>query len=92
VKNIVPGRRINISYLGGETKDVDRCISCGVCIFCDKCIEACPQKALSRNGEIFSVDPVLCTGCYTCVNICPRGAIQKEDVGEFRADTVDNEG
>lgn len=72
----LPRRRVNTIYFGGETDEIDRCMSCGTCIFCDKCIENCPQKALSRNGEIFTIDSTRCTLCYTCVNICPRGAIQ----------------
>ncbi len=78
-KTLVPKRRINIAYFGGETREVDRCISCGTCIFCDKCVEACPQGAITRNGEIFTIDSELCTACYTCVNICPRGALQPGD-------------
>ena len=77
-KNLVPKRRIQTVYFGYEKDEIDRCMSCGTCIFCDKCIEQCPQAAISRNGEIFSVDPVKCTLCYTCVNVCPRGAIQSE--------------
>lgn len=79
-KHLIPKRRINAAYFGGEESDVDKCISCGTCIFCDKCIEACPQKAITRNGEIFTVDAEICTSCYTCVNVCPRGAIQNTDV------------
>ncbi len=78
-KTLVPKRRINIAYFGGETREVDRCISCGTCIFCDKCVEACPQGAITRNGEIFTIDSELCTACYTCVNVCPRGALQPGD-------------
>ena len=77
-KNLVPTRSIRTVYFGDEEDEIGRCISCGTCIFCDKCIEQCPHEAISRNGEIFSVDPVKCTLCYTCVNICPRGAIQSE--------------
>jgi len=78
-KTLVPKRRINIAYFGGETREVDRCISCGTCIYCDKCVEACPQGAITRNGEIFTIDAELCTACYTCVNVCPRGALQPGD-------------
>jgi formate hydrogenlyase subunit 6/NADH:ubiquinone oxidoreductase subunit I len=64
----------------------------GTCVFCDKCIDACPQRALLRNSEIFTIDPVLCTGCVTCVNVCPRGAMQGDDVADFARDTIESEG
>jgi NADPH-dependent glutamate synthase beta subunit-like oxidoreductase/glutamate synthase domain-containing protein 3/ferredoxin len=88
----VSKRRMNVQYFGGEAREIDRCMSCGTCVFCDRCIEACPQKAICRNGEIFTIDPVLCTGCYTCVNVCPRSALQKADFEEFARDGFDNEG
>jgi len=77
-KSLVPKRRINTLYFGEEDDEIDRCMSCGTCIFCDKCIESCPQGAITRNGEVFTIDPLKCTLCYTCVNVCPRGAIQAE--------------
>ena len=77
-KRLVPAERIRAEYFGGEGKEIDRCMSCGTCIYCDKCIDNCPQGAISRNGEIFTIDPVKCTFCYTCVNVCPRGAIHSE--------------
>jgi len=77
-KNLVPKRRINPLYFGDEEDEIDRCMSCGTCIFCDKCIEACPHEAISRNGEVFTIDLLKCSLCYTCVNVCPRGAIQAE--------------
>ncbi|MBN1827634.1 MAG: FAD-dependent oxidoreductase [Deltaproteobacteria bacterium] len=79
-KNPVGKRRIRFAYFGGEEEETDRCISCGTCIFCDRCVENCPQEALSRNGEIFTVDSERCTLCYTCVGVCPRGVIQTEDL------------
>jgi NADPH-dependent glutamate synthase beta subunit-like oxidoreductase/glutamate synthase domain-containing protein 3/NAD-dependent dihydropyrimidine dehydrogenase PreA subunit len=82
-KNLVPTKRIQTVYFGGEENEIDRCMSCGTCIFCDMCIEQCPHEAISRNGEIFTIDPVKCTLCYTCVNVCPRGAIQSELLEEL---------
>ena len=77
-KSLVPKRRMNTLYFGDEEDEIDRCMSCGTCIFCDKCIETCPHEAITRNGEVFTIDPLKCSLCYTCVNVCPRGAIQAE--------------
>ena len=79
-KDLVPQFRIQAVYFGEEDSDIDHCMSCGTCIFCDKCIENCPQEAISRNGEIFYIDKDKCLLCYTCVNICPRGAIHTDVV------------
>jgi putative selenate reductase len=86
-KNLVPPKRIQKIYFGGETEEVERCLSCGTCIYCDKCIDNCPQEAISRNGEVFTIDPVKCTLCYTCANVCPRGAIQTD----FLDDIIDKD-
>jgi heterodisulfide reductase subunit A-like polyferredoxin len=77
-EHLVPRRRINTAYFGDEKTEIERCMSCGTCIFCDVCVERCPQEAITRDGEVFTIDTVKCTGCYTCVNVCPRGAIQEE--------------
>jgi NADPH-dependent glutamate synthase beta subunit-like oxidoreductase/ferredoxin len=77
-KHPVPRNRINIVYFGGETGDADRCLSCGTCILCDKCIENCPQEAITRNGAVFTIDDTTCLLCYTCAAVCPRGAIQTD--------------
>ena len=91
-KFLVPKNRIHREYFSGAAEGADKCLSCGTCIFCDKCIDNCPQKAISRNGEIFTINAETCTGCYTCVNICPRGAIQQGDVEEFAVDRVESDG
>lgn len=90
-KKLVPKNRINTAYFGKETREVDRCLSCGTCIFCDKCTVGCPQGAISRNGEIFTIDTMKCTRCYTCVNICPRGALQNEYFDDFVEEDIDTE-
>ncbi|MBW2560174.1 MAG: 4Fe-4S binding protein, partial [Deltaproteobacteria bacterium] len=79
-KNPVPKSRINTVYFGGEAGDIERCISCGTCILCDTCIENCPQEAITRNGEVFTIDDSKCLLCYTCAAVCPRDAIQTDYV------------
>jgi putative selenate reductase len=74
----VDKRRINTIYFqetdahGGP---LDECFSCGTCIQCDICVEACPRQAITRSGEQFFVDEDSCTGCGICASVCPRGAI-----------------
>ncbi len=43
------------------------------CVICGKCIDACPEKAISKSlstGAI-EIDEELCTGCKVCVDACP---------------------
>ena len=44
------------------------------CIRCRKCIEICPAKALSLNGEVV-IDTDICIRCYCCHEVCPADAI-----------------
>ncbi|MBN2568329.1 MAG: FAD-dependent oxidoreductase [Deltaproteobacteria bacterium] len=90
VKNPVSRHRIQTIYFGEEESEIDRCMSCGTCIFCDKCVEHCPQEAITRNGEIFSIDSGKCQLCYTCVSVCPRGAIHVNVVIDGAGPETDN--
>jgi ferredoxin len=42
---------------------------------CNRCLDACPAKAISSQGNNIEVDPYLCQGCSTCMLVCPSGAI-----------------
>ena len=49
------------------------------CMHCAKahCIEACPEKALTRGEQgVVSVNEELCTGCKVCIEVCPFAAPQ----------------
>jgi ferredoxin len=52
-----------------------------LCIACDVCLAACPNKAISAGDDIFYIDPELCTECVghhavsQCVKVCPVRAI-----------------
>ncbi len=45
------------------------------CDICGKCIEACPENAISRDGDLVSIDVSRCTLCKRCVDVCPLNAI-----------------
>ena len=47
-----------------------RCLTAGLCI------DACPEKALTREGEAVILDRELCTTCGDCVEACPSGAFE----------------
>jgi len=57
-------------------EEYDRCLHCGICVQCDKCVEACPRGALTRDGETINVDLSLCGGCGTCAATCLGGVIR----------------
>ena len=76
--SVVQKRRINLLYFQepNELSTVlDDCFSCGTCIQCDICVEACPREAITREGESFRINSEICSGCGVCVSMCPRGAI-----------------
>ena len=54
-----------------------RCLSCGVCNECDRCLEYCPEGILNRAdaGDGYVFDLEYCKGCGVCMTACPRGAI-----------------
>lgn len=46
-----------------------------VCVHCGKCLESCPQKALSVGSGQVRIDRQLCVSCGTCVSVCPAHAM-----------------
>jgi 2-oxoacid:acceptor oxidoreductase gamma subunit (pyruvate/2-ketoisovalerate family) len=52
-----------------------RCLSCGVCNECDKCITYCPDGVIKRVGHEFVFDYDYCKGCGVCAAECPRQII-----------------
>ena len=61
----------------GAVSEALRCLSCGVCNKCDRCLEYCPEGILRRSddkdGYVFDLE--YCKGCGVCMTACPRGAI-----------------
>lgn len=62
-----------------------------LCIACDVCLVACPNKAISAGEDIFYIDPERCTECVghhavsQCVKVCPvRACVLDPDRRESR--------
>jgi len=62
------------------------------CIRCGKCIEACPQQAITIVENTRTIEWVKCNYCMKCAEVCPSGAIGR--VGEYMtvAEVVDTVG
>ncbi|MBN1124463.1 MAG: glycyl-radical enzyme activating protein [Sedimentisphaerales bacterium] len=53
------------------------------CVFCGRCIDQCPSKAISLNGQKPTTDIDKCRLCGQCLEICPSGA--REIIGRERS-------
>lgn len=53
-----------------------RCLRCGACTACGNCAVFCPDAAVHRNGDTYSIDYAHCKGCGLCVSECPRAAMR----------------
>ncbi len=58
-----------------DPSEATRCLSCGVCNECDKCITYCPEGVLNRVGHEFHFDYTYCKGCGICATECPRNVV-----------------
>jgi NADPH-dependent glutamate synthase beta subunit-like oxidoreductase/Pyruvate/2-oxoacid:ferredoxin oxidoreductase delta subunit len=52
-----------------------RCFSCGTCTHCDHCVSYCPDLAVQRLGDGYTVLTDYCKGCGVCVKECPTGSM-----------------
>lgn len=66
---------IGASSWSDAMTEAQRCFSCGLCTSCSNCVVFCPDGAVRRNGDAYSIDLDHCKGCGICVTECPRGAM-----------------
>jgi uncharacterized protein (DUF362 family)/Pyruvate/2-oxoacid:ferredoxin oxidoreductase delta subunit len=45
------------------------------CVSCDRCVEICPPKVLTREKKGLFFDYGRCIRCFCCQEVCPEGAI-----------------
>ena len=58
-----------------DVEESRRCLSCGVCNACDRCVTYCPDGVLKREGGEILFDYDYCKGCGVCVSECSRAVI-----------------
>ena len=58
-----------------DASEARRCLSCGGCNECDRCVTFCPEGVLKRVGHEFVFDYSFCKGCGICAAECPRNVI-----------------
>lgn len=57
-------------------READRCINCGTCIACDRCLSFCPDFAITRSQDgAYAINYDMCKGCGICAEVCERGVI-----------------
>ncbi len=61
---------------GTEAEPPVAIIRTSLCKHCGKCKEICGFKAIYRDEEYMSIDPMACKGCGACAGVCPEGAIE----------------
>jgi NADPH-dependent glutamate synthase beta subunit-like oxidoreductase len=59
----------------GAQAEARRCLSCGVCTYCDQCMVHCPEGVIVREADGYRFDYSYCKGCGLCSEQCPRGGI-----------------
>ncbi len=66
------------------------------CNLCDKCVDPCPNDAITEGDDIYIIDPEKCTECVgffdvpQCADVCPVDAcITDEDRVESEADLLE---
>jgi 2-oxoacid:acceptor oxidoreductase gamma subunit (pyruvate/2-ketoisovalerate family) len=83
-ENILPfGRRRGFDEVRQGLDGVEearRCLSCGVCNACDRCVTYCPDGVLRRDGTDIIFDYDYCKGCGVCVSECSRAVIYMKAV------------
>lgn len=59
-----------------------RCLSCGTCVFCENCMNYCPDGAIShdRKNSRLVVNTDYCKGCMVCIAECPRSCMGYKEV------------
>jgi NADPH-dependent glutamate synthase beta subunit-like oxidoreductase len=61
------------------SEEAERCLHCGTCVGCDRCLTFCPEGAVippARKGQEYNVRDEYCKGCSICASVCVRGVME----------------
>jgi len=59
--------------------EAERCLCCGTCVGCDRCLTFCPEGAVvapARVGAEYAIRDEYCKGCSICASVCVRGVME----------------
>jgi NADPH-dependent glutamate synthase beta subunit-like oxidoreductase len=62
-------------------EEAKRCMSCGVCSYCEECWMMCQEQAIikpTEKGNLYLFDLGKCNGCDKCAEVCPCGYIEMQ--------------
>ena len=62
---------VDIGFIAAEYPSVQQ----GLCIGCGTCVRACPDQAISHDGESVRIAGNLCLGCGKCIRVCDQSAL-----------------
>jgi NADPH-dependent glutamate synthase beta subunit-like oxidoreductase len=60
-------------------KEAARCLVCGTCVGCNRCMVFCPEGAVippEESGGEYLYRDEYCKGCCTCASVCLRGVME----------------
>jgi len=46
------------------------------CVFCNRCVNVCPEQAISNSNNNICIDFYKCVGCAECITHCPTQALK----------------
>jgi NADPH-dependent glutamate synthase beta subunit-like oxidoreductase len=61
------------------TKEAKRCLVCGTCVGCDRCLVFCPEGIVippEKPGGEYLYRDEFCKGCGVCASVCLRGVME----------------
>ena len=60
-------------------REAGRCLVCGTCVGCDRCLIFCPEGAVippEKPGGEYMYRSEFCKGCGVCASVCLRGVME----------------